>query len=281
MLVPFGMKHCIFKASQYCDSLNLGSKARNLSTRYTKIKSDLRNLVLGVNKKTRDNFRAVTGFLGNAGSKVLVIGGGAIGSGSKFFYEFCEQNNVVIESMDVYASPFCTVIADAHYLPFAPETFDAVIIQAVLEHVVDPGRVVSEINRVLCEGGIVYSETPFIQCVHEGPYDFMRFTNSGHRILFRDFEEIDAGALQGAFTSSLFICSYAMSGIFRSRYVGVILRILLSRVASLFDALIPKRWNIDVACGNYFIGRSNSDNDFNDTDNTSWIVNYYAGAQRK
>jgi len=57
--------------------------------------------------------------------------------------------------------------------------FDAVWIQAVLEHVLDPVRVVAEIHRVLRPGGLVYSEIPFMQEVHEGAYDFTRFRLSG------------------------------------------------------------------------------------------------------
>ena len=65
-------------------------------------------------------------------------------------------------------------------MPF--KEIDLVIIQAVLEHVMYPNKVVSEIYRVLKNDGLIYSETPFMQQVHEGPYDFSRFTESGHRL---------------------------------------------------------------------------------------------------
>ena len=89
-------------------------------------------------------------------------------------------------------------IADAHNIPIVNEYFDCVIIQAVLEHVLRPNQVVNEIFRVLKANGIVYSETPFLQQVHEGPYDFTRFTESGHRYLFKNFELIKSGASDGA-----------------------------------------------------------------------------------
>ena len=74
---------------------------------------------------------------------------------------------------------------------------DAVICQAVLEHVLEPASAVSEIHRVLRRDGLVYAETPFMQQVHERAYDFSRFTQSGHRWLFRRFSEISAGPIGG------------------------------------------------------------------------------------
>ena len=66
-------------------------------------------------------------------------------------------------------------------------TFDAVVCQAVLEHVLDPPRVVAEMHRVLRPAGLLYAEIPFMQQVHEGAYDFTRYTYVGQRRLFRRF----------------------------------------------------------------------------------------------
>ena len=90
-----------------------------------------------------------------------------------------------------------SLICDAHDIPFADGCFDGVIVQAVLEHVMDPGRCVEEIHRVLGDNGLVYAETPFIQQIHMGRYDFTRYTHSGHRRLFRRFEEIASGPVGG------------------------------------------------------------------------------------
>lgn len=43
----------------------------------------------------------------------------------------------------------------------------------------EPWVVAEEITRVLKEGDFVYSEVPFLQAVHEGAYDFTRFTLGG------------------------------------------------------------------------------------------------------
>lgn len=93
------------------------------------------------------------------------------------------------------------VFCDSHDLPFADGSFDLIITTAVIEHVLWPPKVAHEIYRVLSPDGLLYSETPFLQAVHEGAYDFTRFTMGGHRLLFDRFDEIDSGVVAGPGTA--------------------------------------------------------------------------------
>ena len=126
--------------------------------------------------------------------KVLVVGGGIVGKGMECIIE---NKNIEFIELDVFYGPHTEIIADAHDIPLGSETVDGVIIQAVLEHVVSPHRVVEEIHRVLKRNGLVYSEIPFMQQVHLQPYDFQRFTHLGHRLLLRQFEELESGVACG------------------------------------------------------------------------------------
>ena len=149
-------------------------------------------------------------------------------------------------------------IADAHDLPFLDKSFDACITVAVLEHVVDPYRCVQEIIRILRPGGYVYSETPFMQPVHMGAYDFTRFTHLGHRRLFRHFEEICSGIAIGPGTSAGQLLRYALASVSDQPNIKKWLK--------LFGLLItyPFRWldylsysnrsAYDSASGFYFFG---------------------------
>lgn len=50
------------------------------------------------------------------------------------------------------------IVADAHKLPFPNKSFDVIICTEVLEHVVNPDKVLIEIKRLLSEDGIVIIE---------------------------------------------------------------------------------------------------------------------------
>ena len=132
-------------------------------------------------------------------------------------------------------------IADARQFPLA---VDGVRIQAVLEHVVNPEQVLSEISRVLKPGGLVYAETPFMQQVHEGAYDFTRFTEVGHRWLFRNFETISRGALGGPGLSLYWAAKYFLRGLTRSRWLGDLLSLPFA-LAALMDGMIREDHKID------------------------------------
>ena len=278
ILIPFGLEDCILEDAYSEDFINFGSKKRDKNNKLLKIKKIIKNLVYGKNTETIKNYKYLSNRL-KKDSKILIVGGGTLGSGADNFFSVCKKKSIQIESIDVYLSQNITAIADAHYLPYKNESYELVIIQAVLEHVINPNRVVNEIYRILVEDGMVYAETPFMQCVHEGPYDFTRFSHSGHRWLFRKFKEISSGAHHGAFSSSLFILSYAVSGLVRSKTIGIIIRILFTRLSKVLDYINDNKSNIDVACGTYFLGIKSKS--YINEKHTIKIENFYKGAQKK
>lgn len=149
-------------------------------------------------------------------------------------------------------------IADAHDLPFLDKSFDVCVAVAVLEHVVDPYRCVQEIMRILRPGGYVYAETPFMQPVHMGAYDFTRFTYLGHRRLFRFFEEIRSGIAVGPGTSAGQLLRYALASISDRPSVKKWLKLFGLLIAYPFHWLDylsrSKRSAYDSASGFYFFG---------------------------
>lgn len=211
----------------------------------------IRRLTFGKNNQAPQNVAEFLSRLsGKPKSRVLVIGGGSIGEGTEALYN---SREVQLVGTDVYCSPNISLICDGHSLPFLDETFDGVVIQAVLEHVLDPRGVVEEIHRVLKAKGSVYAETPFMQQVHEAAYDFTRYTLSGHRWLFRDFKEVDAGVLLGPGISVLWSISYFV------RSFGLSRRLASFCAAPFFwlrfiERFAKKGAAADAACGLYFLG---------------------------
>lgn len=151
-----------------------------------------------VNLSYRRQLHAMADALGD-GTSVLVIGAGAQKSWLHGF--FAKRTSVRVVYSDVDVRGMVDLFCDAHELPFLDGTFDGVIASAVLEHVVYPERVASEIHRVLARDGLIYSEIPFLQQVHEGAYDFTRYTLSGHRRLLNHFEELSSGIVAGPGTT--------------------------------------------------------------------------------
>lgn len=205
-------------------------------------------------------------------SNVLIIGGGTIGQGLKKLYQHEEVN---IISFDVYSTEIVDFIADAHSIPLLSSSFDCIIIQAVLEHVLQPEIVVKEIFRILKPSGIVYSETPFMQQVHEGPFDFTRYTESGHRFLFRDFEEIKSGSISSVGTQLMWSIEYFFRSVTRSTTIGKIFKLLFFWL-QFIDPMIAEPYSIDGASGVFFIGKKNDRFLFDPKS----IVPYYKGAQK-
>jgi len=200
---------------------------------------------------------------------ILIVGGGSIGQGMSRLYE--GQTSRVV-AFDIYATTNVQLVADGHSIPFERDTFDAVVIQAVLEHVLNPSEIVAEIWRVLKPAGLVYAETPFLQAVHEGPYDFQRFTESGHRWLFREFDLISSGAIGGPLTQLLWSINYTVRSLFRSRRAGIAIRTLLLPLTFL-DRYIPAEYASDAADATFFLGRKSPT-----AIQPSDIVNFYRGA---
>jgi SAM-dependent methyltransferase len=230
-----------------------------------------KSFLYGHNKQTLNNFSDLKKKMFSISNpKILIIGGGEIGSGLEDFHTHLKKD---IIAFDIYNSDNVDFISDAHNIPIRKNYFDLVIIQAVLEHVLNPIQVVSEIYKVLKKDGLVYAETPFMQQVHEGPFDFTRFTESGHRFLFKNFKQVSSGYISGAGTSLIWSLDFFFSGLFRSRYAGKISRVLFFWLR-FFDNMIPDSYNIDAACGVYFIGQK-SEQIIKDKE----IIKYYQGNQ--
>ena len=137
------------------------------------------------NLSAERNYRKLAGLLSPVSSaRVLVVGGSVMGEGMR---TFAANPALEIVHTDVSFGERTMLICDAHDLPFMDGSFDAVVLQAVLEHVADPYRCLEEAHRVLKDSGFVYVEVPFMQQVHGAEYDFTRFTHLGLRRLCRRF----------------------------------------------------------------------------------------------
>lgn len=221
---------------------------------------------ISLNVRAAENFGRLAALLQKRAQKldrlprVLVVGGQVMGEGAATLLDSARFD--VVET-DIAAGPRTAIVCDAHNLPFADGSFDAVVCQAVLEHVIDPNRVAAEVHRVLGDQGLVYSEIPFMQQVHEGAFDFTRFTHLGHLRLWHQFDEIQSGATGGPGMVLLWSIRYFLQAFLgRSRVMRALCLRLVSLtlfwVKYLDPWLVRKPGGIDGASGTFFLGQRRS-----------------------
>ena len=189
--------------------------------------------------------------------RVLVVGGGTLGAGMA---PLLDHPGLDVTETDVWIGPRTVLVCDGHDLPFVDGSFDAVVCQAVLEHVLDPPRVVAEIHRVLAPDGLLYVEVPLIQQVHEGAFDFTRYTAVGLRRLMRDFDELASGVTCGpamALAWSLRYLAVAAAGRSRpgTRLAAHLVPLLTFWLPWLDRRLLDRPGALDAASSLGFLGR--------------------------
>jgi len=178
---------------------------------------------------------------------VLVVGCGEKGGeGISGFSSSFIKNNVV--GLDVRSTNFAGLVGDIHQLPIKDRGVDAVICQAVLEHIEDIKLTIDELARVLKHSGILYIDVPFIQGYHALPTDYRRFTDTGLKKEItnaRRLHTIEFGASKGPTSAIIWIvCEYiafllSFGTHTPRKIIGILLRLLLFWT-KYFDKLLFK-----------------------------------------
>tara|TARA_B100000900_G_C20534602_1_gene697819 strand:- start:375 stop:1307 length:933 start_codon:yes stop_codon:yes gene_type:complete len=214
----------------------------------------LKSIIVGESRVTKLNCLNFLNHLNKISDKpkILVIGGGEKGSGTDNLWY---SEKIEIDSVDIYASDSVDVVCDGHYLPLKDNSYDGVWIQAVIEHVVEPTVVAEEIFRVLKIGGLVYAETPFMQQVHEGAYDFTRYTVVGHRFLFKKFKSISYGGLGGPEVVFAWAIRYLIWSLTRSRNLSRVIGLAIGFILRPLAFFVSKKSMFDASSGVYFLGK--------------------------
>lgn len=188
--------------------------------------------------------------------RVLIIGGATAGAGTG---DLLSDERIEFVESDIAIDERTTLVCDAHVLPFADQTFDGVIFQAVIFYLKDYPRCISEIFRVLKPEGVVYSESAFMEQVVGGEYDLYRFTLRGHEYQFRNFERISSGisggpAMATAWSIQYLLLSFTETLAFRAA-IRILCKCTLFWMKYLDLLLVRKRGAVDAAAGTYFMGR--------------------------
>ena len=78
-----------------------------------------------------------------------------------------------------------------------PDTFfDCILCMDVLEHVLNPFDAISELRRILKDGGYLILSSPLNLRIHGPIPDCWRFTEHGYKSLLRDFDIVEIDILE-------------------------------------------------------------------------------------
>jgi SAM-dependent methyltransferase len=128
---------------------------------------------------------------------VLNVGAGATRYGS------------AVVNLEVVPSPGIDIVGVAEALPVATDSCAGPILMAVLEHVQNAEKTLTEARRVLVGGGRMLVDVPFIQGYHASPGDYRRYTEQGLRAEMErlGFDVVDSGVAVGPASAMAWITS--------------------------------------------------------------------------
>jgi uncharacterized protein YbaR (Trm112 family)/SAM-dependent methyltransferase len=146
-----------------------------------------------------------------------------------------QRPHPLLTNLNIAPFPNVDVVGDAHLLPYAPESIQAIYCDAVLEHLPDPGTAVKEMYRVSKRGRKAYVSTPFLQAYHGYPHHYQNFTLTGHQSLFnrQGFSIEAAGTCVGPTWVVV-----NMVGTYIRSYFPVPLNYVLGKLWGLFGVLV-------------------------------------------
>jgi len=108
-----------------------------------------------------------------------------------------------IIGLDLFDYAAVDVVCDLNQLPFKTDSVDGFISRSVLEHVPEPAAIVRQLYGKTRPGGYGIHLIPFLFPFHASPYDYMRFTHAGQKILFREWQMVEQTNPTGPITLGL------------------------------------------------------------------------------
>jgi SAM-dependent methyltransferase len=119
------------------------------------------------------NWRFLEAQIHNLGPQALILD---VGAGHGDFADIFTSRNYL--SMDIVPYEEVHLVCDlTERVPFRENTFDALVLMNVLEHVYRFHELMEALFRVLKPGGKLFIAVPFMIKIHQAPFDFHRYTH--------------------------------------------------------------------------------------------------------
>lgn len=129
------------------------------------------------------------------------------------------------------------VLFDGATIPFAAETYDAILCTEVLEHCPEPAQLIAEMERVLRPGGTLVMTVPFAARIHHSPHDYTRFTPYAlERMLgaFTGVSIVPRGNEVATIANKLLVLTLSLAGSSRRPVLDKLAAALVAPMAAVF-----------------------------------------------
>jgi SAM-dependent methyltransferase len=168
-----------------------------------------------------------------------------LGCGKAPLYGLYRRHSSAVTCVDwaasAHASPYVDQEADLNAaLPFAPGSFDTIVLSDVLEHVRAASRLWAEMARILEPGGHLILNVPFLYGIHEDPHDYARYTEFALRA-FADEAGFDVRELHPVGGSIAVMADLLAKHLAHLPLAGALLASAVQGLASLAERLPPGR----------------------------------------
>lgn len=178
-----------------------------------------------------------------------------IGSGNMALDDPC------IIRMDIKLSPYVDLVADAHFMPFLPESVSYVFSLAVFEHLRNPFQAAQSIDHVLRDGGYIYHECNFVFAYHGYPHHYFNMSLQGLEQVFARFDPIQTGVApyqMPAFALDMILRTYLRNSSAAESPHGYrlvqLLEQLIAQPLKDYDIYFDEQGALNLAAGTYFCG---------------------------
>jgi SAM-dependent methyltransferase len=140
---------------------------------------------------------------------LLDIGGGLridparnnrVAPGNAWIMPMIRERGVAYKVLDYVDTYHPDIVGDVQDLPLPDDSEEAIVCNAILEHVENPIKAAAELHRVLKPGGLCFMYVPFLYYYHaeKGYYgDYWRFTDDGIRSICKSFASIELAPVRG------------------------------------------------------------------------------------
>lgn len=114
-----------------------------------------------------------------------------VGAGGEAYKFLKHLRGAKIIQIDIDPDRKPDVVVDVCNLQnFEENSFDAIFMIEVLEHVKEPQQAINQLYRVLKPGGTLILSVPFVIPIHDEPYDFFRYTKYGLEYLLQNYAHV-------------------------------------------------------------------------------------------